>query len=223
MASGPPTEVKADCELNSHSQAFACLRGGLSFCRSVRYSQKEVQHLATKSEKELVVSEVRARLERMQGAILTDYRGLTVSQITKLRKKLRDAGVEYRVLKNTLVGRAADELGIEGLDTYLAGPTGIAFGYTDPVAPAKILSDFAKDNKQLEIKGGLLGKKVIDLNGVKALAMLPSREILLAQVLGGIRAPLAGLVNVFQAPLRNVAYGLEAVRKAKAEAEGQTA
>jgi large subunit ribosomal protein L10 len=179
--------------------------------------------LATKSEKQLVVSEVKDRLERMQGAVLTDYRGLTVAQMTKLRKQLREAGVEYRVLKNTLVGRAADEVGITGLDQHLAGPTGIAFAYTDPVAPAKIITSFAKDNKQLEIKGGLLGKKVIDLNEIKALATLPSREILLAQVLAGISAPLAGLVNVFQAPLRNVAYGLEAVRKAKAEAEGQSA
>lgn len=170
-----------------------------------------------------MVSEVKERLARTQGAVLTDYRGLNVSQMTRLRKKLRAAGVEYRVLKNTMVSRAAAEVGIEGLDSYLSGPTGIAFGYTDPVAPAKVIADFAKDNKQLEIKGGILSNKVIGLDEVKRLASLPSREILLAQVLSGIGAPLTSLVNVFQAPLRNVAYALEAVRKQKAEAEGQPA
>jgi len=179
--------------------------------------------LATKSEKELVVGEVKERLSRIQGAVITDYRGLNVSQMTKLRKKLREAGVEYRVLKNTLVRRAAQEVGITGLDEFLSGPTGIAFGYNDPVAPAKVIADFAKDNKQLEIKAGILGQRVIGLEEVKRLASLPSQEVLLAQVLGGIRAPLAGLVSVFQAPLRNVAYALEAIRKQKAEAEGQPA
>lgn len=168
-------------------------------------------------EKSLVVSEIKEKFQQSSGIVLADYRGLTVAQVTKLRSQLRNAGVEYRVLKNTLVRRAADELGVEGLDPYLKGPTALAFS-PDPVAPAKILIDFAKENKlkKFQIKAGVLDGKVIGADNVKALADLPSREVLLAMVLRGMQAPLAGMANVLQGPIRKMGYALEEVRKLKA-------
>lgn len=163
---------------------------------------------------EKIVAEIKQKLEESTAVILTNYRGLNVAQMTQLRAKLREAGVEYKVLKNTLTRLAAHQVGLEGLDDYLTGPTAIAFS-KDPVAPAKILSNFAKENKALEIKAGVLEGKIIDLEGVKALASLPSREELLAKVVGGMQAPIYGLAFVLSGCLRNLVYVLDAVRKQK--------
>ncbi|NLL51677.1 MAG: 50S ribosomal protein L10 [Peptococcaceae bacterium] len=165
-------------------------------------------------EKQKIVDEIKQKFQDANGVVLADYRGLTVSQVTSLRVDLRQAGVEYRVLKNTMVRRAADEIGLEGLDEFLKGPTAIAFS-ADPVAPAKILSDYSKKNKNLKIKAGVVEGKVIDSERVKDLANLPSREVLLAQVLAGMQAPLQGMVNVLQGPIRKFGYALEEVRKLK--------
>lgn len=167
-------------------------------------------------EKVAVVAEIQEKLSRSQGVVLVDYRGLNVEEVTELRKKLREAGVEYRVEKNTLVSLAARGAEVEGLDEYLAGPTALAFGYNDPVTPAKILSNFAKDHKKMELKGGVLEGKAIGKEQVKALADLPSREVLLGQVAGMLQAPMRGLVTVLSGPLRNLAYAVEAVRKKQA-------
>ncbi|HHX50937.1 MAG TPA: 50S ribosomal protein L10 [Clostridia bacterium] len=169
--------------------------------------------------KEQVVGEIKQKLDSSSAVILTDYRGLNVSQVTRLRAELRKADVEYKVLKNTLTSLAAHELDLAGLDTFLTGPTAIAFSKEDPVAPAKILTKFAKEFKVLEIKGGLLDGKIIDSASIKALADLPGREELLAQVLRGMLSPLSGLANVLNGPIRNLVYVLEAVRKQKAGAE----
>jgi len=168
-------------------------------------------------EKGQVVSEIKEKFQKSSGVVLADYRGLTVAQVTQLRTQLRQAGVEYRVMKNTLVRRAASEVGIEGLDSYLEGPTALAFS-ADPVAPAKILMEFTKANKlkTFKIKAGVVEGKVIGAEGVKALAELPSREVLLAMVLRGMQAPLTGMVNVLQGPIRKMGYALEEVRKLKA-------
>lgn len=176
--------------------------------------------MAVTSEKQAVVAELKGKLANTKGAVLTSNRGLTVAQDTKLRRKLREAGVEYRVVKNTMTRIAANELGLEGLDTYLEGPTAIAISEIDPVAPAKIISEFIKENKlqALEIKAGIVEGKVIDANGVKALANLPPREVLIAQVLAGMQAPIAGFVNVLQGTIRNAVYVLEAIRKQKESA-----
>jgi len=165
------------------------------------------------------VSELKEKLSSASSAVLVDYRGLTVAEDTRLRTDLRGAGIQYKVVKNTLTKRAAGEVGIEGLDDYLEGPTAVAFGFDDPVAPAKILSKFAKDHKALEIKAGILEGKVLDLDQVKNLAELPSREELLAKVVGGFKGPLYGLVNVLQGNLRNLVYVMNAVREQK-EAQG---
>lgn len=168
-------------------------------------------------EKGQVVADIKEKFQGASGVVLADYRGLTVAQVTQLRSKMRAAGVEYKVMKNTLVRRAVNELGIEGLDPYLEGPTALAF-CTDPVAPAKVLAEFVKENrlKNLQVKAGVLEGKVISPEGVKALADLPARDVLLAMVLRGMQAPLTGMANVLQGPIRKMGYALEEVRKLKA-------
>lgn len=176
--------------------------------------------MAITVEKQSIVSELKGKISASKGAVLTSYRGLTVAQDTQLRRKLREGGVEYRVVKNTMTRIAAQELGIEGLDVYLEGPTALAISESDPVAPARIISDFIKENKlkTLEVKAGLLEGKVIDAEGVKALAELPSREVLLSRALAGMQSPIVGFVNVLQGSIRKFVYALEAVRKQKESA-----
>lgn len=171
-------------------------------------------------DKVAVVEEIKERLTKVQGAVLTDYRGLDVAEVTELRKQLREAGVEYKVLKNTLTIRAAREAGIDGIVPLLAGPTAIAFGYEDPVVAAKIINDFSKTHADLQVKGGLLEGKVLDVDGVKSLAELPPREILLAQVAQVMQAPIVGMVNVLQGNIRNFVYALDAIRQKKEEEAG---
>lgn len=161
------------------------------------------------------VAELKDLLTGSKGVVLVDYCGLTVAEDTELRSKMREAGVKYMVAKNTFIRIAAQEAGIEGLDAYLEHNTAVAFSAEDPVAPAKILNDFSKDHKALEIKAGILDGKVIGLDEVKAVAELPSREELLAKLVGSMQAPISGLVNVLQGTIRNFVYTLEAVRQKK--------
>jgi large subunit ribosomal protein L10 len=171
--------------------------------------------MAITAEKHASVAELKEKLGNVKGAVLADYRGLNVADATKLRRTLREAGVEFRVVKNTMTRIAANEVGIQGLDTYLEGPTAIAFGFDDPVSAAKVLAEFAKGNKNLVIKAGIVEGKVVDEAGVKALAALPPREVLIAKMLGSMQAPITGFVNVLQGNIRNLVYALEAVRKQK--------
>ena len=161
------------------------------------------------------VAELKDLLTSSKGVVLVDYCGLTVAEDTELRSKMREAGVKYMVANNTFIRIAAQEAGIEGLDAYLEHNTAVAFSAEDPVAPAKILNDFSKDHKALEIKAGVLDGKVIGLDEVKAVAELPSREELLAKLVGSMQAPISGLVNVLQGSIRNFVYTLEAVRQKK--------
>lgn len=176
--------------------------------------------MAITAEKQATVAELQEKLTQAKGAVLINYRGLTVAQDTKLRRKFREAGVEYRVVKNTLTRIAAQEIGIQGMETYLEGPTAMALSTVDPVAPAKIISEFIKESKlqNIEVKAGLVEGKVIDANGVKALANLPPREVLIAQVLAGMQSPIVGFLNVLQGTSRNLVYALEAIRKQKESA-----
>lgn len=179
--------------------------------------------MAVTSAKQAVVADLKEKLTTAKGAVLTSYSGLTVAQDTQLRSKLREAGVCYRVVKNTMTRIAAKEAGIEGLDQYLEGTTALAVSDTDPVAPAKVISEFIKENKldkegKLEVKAGMVEGKVIDAAGVKSLAALPSREVLIAQVLAGMQSPIAGCVNVLQGTIRNVVYALNAIRQQKESA-----
>ncbi|MCY0887442.1 MAG: 50S ribosomal protein L10 [Alicyclobacillaceae bacterium] len=155
---------------------------------------------AVHQEKAQQVDEIVERLSRSKATVVTDYRGLTVAEVTELRKQLRDAGIDFQVLKNTLARRATALTSLSDLDEYLKGPTAIAFSYDDPVRPAKILSDFARRHKALELKGAVVEGRVIDAQGVSELATLPSREGLLSM-----------LLSVLQAPMRNLAYAVSQV------------
>lgn len=165
-----------------------------------------------KIEKQAIVDAIRENLQNSEVSVLTDYRGLTVAEMNELRKKFREQGIEFKVLKNTYTWRAAQEIGLEDLKGYLEGPTAIAFGLEDPVAPAKVITEFAKSHKNLEIKGGVLEGQVITVDKVKALADLPTKEQLLGQIASAMQAPISGLVNVLQAPIRNLAYAVDALR-----------
>lgn len=166
-------------------------------------------------EKASKVAELKDLLTSSKGVVLVNYCGLTVAEDTELRAKMREAGVKYMVAKNTFIRIAAKEAGIEGLDSVLEHNTALAFSAEDPVAPAKILNDFSKDHEALELKAGVLDGKVIAVDEVKALAELPSREELLAKLVGSMQAPISGLVNVLQGTIRNFVYTLEAVRQKK--------
>lgn len=171
---------------------------------------------AKRQDKVAIVEELKKDFAAAQVTVVTEYRGLNVAEITELRRKLREAGGKLKVAKNTLARIAAREQGLEGLEAYLEGPTALAFGFDDPAAVPKVLSSFAKDHKVFVLKGGIFEGTVMDESGIKRLADLPSREELLARVVGGFQAPLAGLVNVLQGNIRNLVYALEAVRKQRA-------
>jgi large subunit ribosomal protein L10 len=158
--------------------------------------------------KKAKVLEIKEKMEKAQGMVFAQYQGLTVEEDTELRKKLRDAGIEYKVYKNTLATLAAKELGLDGITTYLEGPVSVAFGYEDATAPARILNDFAKTHKKLELKAGIVEGTVYDAKGVQTLATIPSREVLIAQLLGS-----------FKAPLSKLAYLLNAIKENKESAE----
>ncbi len=170
------------------------------------------------NQKREVVEGISNKMKAAKAMVFADYRGLTVEQDTQLRNALRTAGVDYKVVKNTLTRFAANENGLNGLDTYLNGPTAMASSDSDPVAPAKILSEYAKKYDKLEIKVGVVEGKIIDPNGVKALAELPSREVLVARVLAGFNAPISGFVNVLNGNLRGLVVALNAIAQKKAEA-----
>ena len=166
-------------------------------------------------EKASKVAELKDLLANSQGVVLVNYCGLTVAEDTELRSKMREAGVKYMVAKNTFVRIAAEQAGVQGLEQYLEHNTALAFSAEDPVAPAKILNDFSKDHEKLELKAGILNGAVISVDEVKALAELPSKEELLAKLLGSMQAPISGLLNVLQGTIRNFVYTVDALREKK--------
>jgi len=157
--------------------------------------------------KALLVSNVATKFQESSCSIIADYRGLNVAQVTLLRKTLREAGVEFQVIKNTLARLASTDAQMTNLIQYLSGPTAIAFSKSNVVLPAKILTDFAKKNDKLKVKAGIVEGKVVDADQIKALAELPSREGLLSM-----------LLSVMQAPVRNFALAVKAVAEQKAGA-----
>lgn len=164
----------------------------------------------SKEKKRQVVEELTALLQESQGLILTDYRGLSVSDMTRLRRKLRDAGVVFRVVKNTLTKLALQEAGLQAPDNLLEGPTAVAFLGEDVSGPAKTLLDFARQSGILTIKGGLIGSIVMDAEAASALARLPGREVLLAQLVAAIQGPMVNLTGLLTAPMRDLVYVLQA-------------
>jgi large subunit ribosomal protein L10 len=156
--------------------------------------------------KEAVVSEVKEKLGKSSSLVLVDYKGINVEDVTELRKRFREAGVDYKVYKNTLFKRALTELGTEGLHEHLQGTVAAAFGISDDVAPAKVLNQFVKDHPKtpITVKAGMVEGKLIDVKEVKALGDLPSREVLIAMLLGAL-----------QGSIRNLAYSLDQIRVQK--------
>ena len=158
-----------------------------------------------------VVSEIKDLLANSDAAILTEYRGMTVSNLSDLRRSLRSAGGDYRVFKNTLVRIAAEQSGIENLEPLLHGPTAVAFIKGDAVEAAKALKDFAKTNPKLIVKGGLLGNKVLDAAQTSALAEMPPKKQVLAELAGLFAAPLSQFASLLAAPPRDVVYAISAL------------
>ncbi len=157
--------------------------------------------------KKQIVTEIAEKLEKSKSTIIADYRGLNVKQMNELRKQLREADVEFQVLKNTMTRRAAEKAGMNELGEYLTGPTAVAFSYEDVVAPARIIHGFAKENEELEIKGGMVEGKAVAIDQIQELAELPSYEGLLSM-----------LLSVLQVPVRNFALAVKAVADKDGEA-----
>ncbi|MFA6271907.1 MAG: 50S ribosomal protein L10 [Patescibacteria group bacterium] len=171
----------------------------------------------TRVQKEEIVKTLVERLSGMKSAVFINYSGLNVKSFENLRQLLRDEEVECNVAKKTLIKRALDEVKLEGMDIKgLDGQIAVAMGFKDEVAPARILKKFQKDNVTLQILGGILEGSYIEQAKVMELANLPSREQLLAQVVGSLRAPLVGIVNVLQGNMRGFIYALNAIKEQKA-------
>ncbi len=171
-----------------------------------------------REEKAAVVEELSATLDTAKIAIIADYKGLTVSSLQELRRELKGSNAEIRVTKNTLLRRAISGTPFEAIDEHLQGTTALAVSFDDPVAPAKILSNFAKDHEQLALKGGVLDGKVLSVDDLTALAKLPSREALLGQTLSVMQAVPTGFVRVLSAVPQSLVYTLQAIKDQKEQA-----
>ena len=160
------------------------------------------------AEKQQAVAELAEQMQKAAAGVLVDYRGLTVEEDTKLRGEFRKAGVRYTVVKNTLTRFAAKQIGFDDLDAVLNGPTSLALSFEDAVAPAKIIADFAKDHEALEIKAGFLDGKVISIDEINTLAKTPSKDVLIAKIMGSLNSPISSLARLLDA-IANNEEGLE--------------
>ncbi len=165
--------------------------------------------------KKVLVEEIKSKLEKAKSVVFVDYKGLNVAEDTTFRNNFRQANTEYKVYKNRLMLRALNELGIEGTDKFLEGTTSVAFGYEDEVAPAKVVSEAIKEFKKMNIKFGILNGKIIEEAEVNALASLPTKEVLIAQLLSVLNGPATGLTRVLNGPTRSLALALNAIAEKK--------
>lgn len=158
------------------------------------------------------VKELQEKLSKSKVTILTDYRGLKVNQTEELRNKLAEANAEYHVTKNTLLEKAVKETNVKNLpEDMLKGPTAALFAYGDEVSPVKILVNFIKNVDVLKLKTAIMGNQVLSVNEINTLAKLPSKDILIAQLVGGLSAPMSGLANVLQGNIKGLVYTLNAI------------
>lgn len=164
-----------------------------------------------------VVDDLKKKIDSASVLAVSDYRGISVKQVTELRRKLRPEESEFRIIKNTLLRRAFESAGYEKLNEHLQGPTGLLLGYKDPVGPLKALVDFMEEAEKGEIKAGMVEKTLVDRKGIAELAKLPPKEVLIAKVVGGFQAPIYGLVNCLQGNIRKLVYALNAIREKKGE------
>ncbi len=172
-----------------------------------------------RSEKEKVVAEVADKISRAQGMYFTRFSGLTVAEATELRSEFRKAGVEYRVIKNTLIKRALKQVADYDtiLDEQLTGPTAIAFGYDDPVSPAKVIKKFRDKVSKIDVKACVIGMDVYDSSKFDELAALPAREESIASIMGSLTAPVSGVVGVLNEVMRQIVGLVEAIEQTKSE------
>lgn len=167
------------------------------------------------AEKQKVVDGVKEKISKAKVIVLSDYLGYSVKEMTDLRKKLRKEEAELCIIKNTLMERAADDSGLGQLKESLKGSTAVLFGYKDAVAPIKILVNFIKDASKGNLRAGVVEKLVYDGDSMAAISKLPSKEVLLTKVCGGLKSPIYGLVNVMQGPIRKLVYALDEIKKKK--------
>ncbi len=170
----------------------------------------------TKAQKQDLLTSLKERWTRTKSMVFSDYSGLKVAELEDLRRQLKDSGSEYLVVKKTLLSKLFKESGIQDIDPrQVPGELAVAFGYEDEIAPAKIIATLSKKYEALTISGGMLEGKFMSAERIIALSKLPSKDQLIAQVVGSIRAPLSGLVGVLQGNLRNLVYALNAIREQK--------
>ncbi|WP_027400062.1 50S ribosomal protein L10 [Anaerovorax odorimutans] len=155
-----------------------------------------VEHL---KQKQVIIDEIKDKLSRAQSAVVIDYIGTSVSEADEMRKKLREANVDYKVYKNTLINRAIEGTEYEVLKDVLSGPSAVAFSYDDAVAPARVINGIIKEYKKMEFKAGVIEGTYYDADGVQKIAALPSRDELIAKFMGSIQSPVGALVRTFQA------------------------
>lgn len=167
-------------------------------------------------DKKAIVAEIKDRFTASSGVIMADYRGLSVRDMQQLRVKVRAVGGEVKIYKNTLMELAVRELAMPSMDQLLSGPTAVIFVEGDPVAPAKAMMDFAKEHKQLEVKGGFIERSVLGAESIKAIASLPPREVLIAKLLGTLLSPATSFVRVLNGPASAFARALQAIADQKA-------
>ena len=170
-----------------------------------------------KEDKIRVVSELQEKFAKAKGVVFTDYRGLNVEEITELRNSLRDAELEYRVVKNTLARRAVEGTSVDVAKDILSGPVGIAIGYDDPVLLVKKVLEYNKNNEKLEIKGGVVEGSVCDFKQMKVISLLPPRDVQLAMLAGAMNAPATKFAGLLSATVTRFAYALEALKNKKNE------
>ena len=168
-----------------------------------------------KDKKKQIAENLKERFSKSKVVIVTDYKGLDVMAKNALRRKLREAEIDYQVAKNTLLIRAAEDTDVAVIKDYFVGPSAIAISYDDPVAPAKVLTEFAKENQKLEIKAGVMGDTLLDLNAIKSLASLPSRDVLLGQVLSAMNGVPTAFVRVLNGVTGNFLNVLNAIKDQK--------
>jgi len=165
--------------------------------------------------KKAIVEELHEKFSKSKIVILTDYKGLDVAAVSELRKKLNEVNVEFKVVKNTLLARASEDTDVALIKEDFKGPSAVALSYDDPVAPAKVMMEFAGANDKFEIKIGVMNGKRIDARAVKALSSLPSREVLLAQVLSAMNGVPTSFVRVLNAVPQKLLYALQAIKEQK--------
>jgi large subunit ribosomal protein L10 len=177
---------------------------------------KEVIRLPNKAKTE-AVARLKEIIGRSKSIVVTDYRGITVGEMTILRSRLRAEGVEYKVVKNRLAKIALRESGLNTLDEFLKGTKAVAFGIKDPIAPVKVLVTYAKENEKLKVVGGLMDNRILTVSAINELAQMPSREVLLSRMLGSLSSPVQKLAYGLNQTVAKLAYALDAVARKKAE------